>query len=222
MENRWQPGKTLRAVLFDFDGTLVDSYPAITASVNHVRGLHGLPPLELEEAKRWVGRGAGFLLAHTVPAGDPDANAAAYRAHHPSVLHSGTRLMPGAADLLRLLHGRGLRLGVCSNKPVAFTRDLVSHLGIAPLLDAVLGPEDVARPKPAPDMLLAGLKRLGVASGEALYVGDMSVDVETARGAGVAVWVVATGSEGRDALERARPDRLFADLREMAAALTSH
>ena len=211
----------LRAVLFDFDGTLVDSYPAITASVNHVRALHGLPPLGLDEVKRWVGRGGGFLLAHTAPAGDPDANLAAYRAHHPGILRAGTRLLPGAAELLRLLHVRGVRLGVCSNKPVAFKRDLVAHLGLAPLLDAVLGPEDVARPKPAPDMLQAGLRRLGSAANAALYVGDMSVDVETARGAGVTVWVVATGSEDWDALARARPDRLFASLDDMAAALSA-
>jgi 2-phosphoglycolate phosphatase len=209
----------LRAVLFDFDGTLADSYPAIAASVNHVRGLHGLPPLDIDEIKRWVGRGAGALLARTVPAGDLEANCAAYREHHPSVLHSGTRLLAGAADLLRLLHDRGLHLGLCSNKPVAFSRDLVAYLKIAPPLEVVLGPEDVARPKPAPDMLVAALQRLGVAAAEALYVGDMSVDVETARGAGVKVWVVATGSEERDALERARPDRLFSNLEEMAMEL---
>ncbi len=221
-EPSFQPAPALRAAFFDFDGTLADSFPAIAASVNHVRALHGLPPLAIDEVKRSVGRGAAYLLEHTVPAGALDANVAAYRAHHPSVLHSGTRLLPGAAELLRLLHGRGVSLGVCSNKPVDFTRDLVAHLDLAPLLGVVLGPEDVPRPKPAPDMLLEGLRRLGVGAADALYVGDMSVDVQTARGAGVAVWVVATGSEERGALERARPDRLFANLEEMAAAFTSH
>jgi 2-phosphoglycolate phosphatase len=213
------PLPQLKAVLFDFDGTLADSYPAITASVNHVRGLHSLPPLDIDEVKRWVGRGAASLLERTVPAGDLDANCAAYRAHHPSVLLSGTRLLAGAAELLRLLYDRGLRLGLCSNKPVAFSRDLVAYLEIAPLLEVVLGPEDVARPKPAPDMLVAGLQKLGVSAAEALYVGDMSVDVETARGAGVKVWVVATGSDDRDALERTWPDRLFSNLDEIAARL---
>lgn len=207
----------LKAVLFDFDGTLADSYPAIAASVNHVRSLHALPPLDVKEVKRWVGRGAGYLLARTVPAGDLEANCAAYREHHPSVIHSGTRLLAGAAEILHLMHEGGLRLGLCSNKPVAFSRDLVDYLKIAPLLEVVLGPEDVARPKPAPDMLLAALQRLGVRAAEALYIGDMSVDVETARGAGVTAWVVATGSEERDALEAARPDQLFSNLKELAA-----
>ncbi len=210
---------TVRAVLFDFDGTLGDSYPAITASVNHVRAMHGLPPLPEAEVRRHVGRAPPYLLEHTVPAGDVNTNFAAYRAHHPSVLHGGTRLLPGAADALRALHGRGLKLGVCSNKPVAFTRELLSYLGVAPYLDVVLGPEDVARPKPAPDMLLAALPRLGVAAGEALYVGDMTVDVETARAAGVRVWIVPTGSDTPEAIAAAHPDRTLHELSELPALL---
>src|SRR6185437_16725792 len=141
--NQTTPLSHLRAVLFDFDGTLGDSYPAITASVNHVRGLHGLLPLSEDEVRRHVGRGADYLLRHTVPAGTIEANAAAYRAHHPSVLRSGTSLLPGAAEALRTLHARGLRLGICSNKPVCFTRELIVYLGVASYLDVVLGPEDV-------------------------------------------------------------------------------
>jgi phosphoglycolate phosphatase len=209
----------VRAVLFDFDGTLGDSYPAITASVNHVRSLHGLPPLPEAEVRRHVGRGPDYLFRHTVPGGDLQADTAAYRAHHPSVLRGGTRLMPGAADALRALHERGLKLGVCSNKPVDFTRELLSYLGVAAYLDVVLGPEDVARPKPAPDMLLAALPRLGVAANEALYVGDMTVDVETARAAGVRVWIVPTGSDTPEAVAHARPDRTLHDLSELPALL---
>jgi phosphoglycolate phosphatase len=208
-------------VLFDFDGTLADSYPAIAASVNHVRGLHGMEPLSVAEVKRHVGRAAPYLLDHTVGVGDPDANVAAYKAHHPSVLRSGTTLLPGVRDALQALHGRGTRLGVCSNKPVGFTRELLAILDIANHFDAALGPEDVARPKPAPDMLLSALQRLGVAADEALYVGDMTVDIDTARAAGVRVWIVPTGSDDRDKLERARPDRLLADMHELAAIFGS-
>jgi phosphoglycolate phosphatase len=205
-----------RAVLFDFDGTLGDSYQAITASVNHVRALHGLPPLKEPEVRRHVGRGPEYLLRETVGSGNVSADVAAYRAHHPSVMLHGTRLLPGAAAALRSLHRQGLHLGVCSNKPVAFTRELLAHLGVSAYFDVVLGPEDVARPKPAPDMLLAGLSRLGVPAGAALYVGDMVVDVETARAAGVPVWVVPTGSDSADALAQARPDRILISLQDLA------
>src|SRR5947209_19524672 len=166
---------TLQAFIFDFDGTLVDSYQAITASVNHVRAAHNLPPLGEPEVRRCVGRGPAYLLEHTVPGADLDNDMARYRAHHPSVLRSGTRLLPGVAETLSILKKSGLHLAVCSNKPRDFTRELLDFLGLAPLMEAVFGPEDAARIKPAPDMLLAALQQLNVAPAEALYVGDMVV-----------------------------------------------
>jgi phosphoglycolate phosphatase len=213
------PTPKLKAVLFDFDGTLGDSYPAITASVNHVRGLHGLPPLSMSGVRHHVGRGAVVLMKETVERGDLDANVAAYKAHHPSVMRSGTHLYPGVADALRKLHDKGLRLAVCSNKPVAFTRTLLPYFHIADYFDQVLGPEDVERPKPAPDVLLEALKRLVVSADEALYIGDMTVDIQTARAAGVRVWSVPTGSDDRETLLAAHPDRLLRDLSEAADLL---
>jgi phosphoglycolate phosphatase len=212
----WRP----RAVLFDFDGTLADSYAAITSSVNHVRTAHGLPPLTEDQVRPHVGRGPAQLMEHVLPGIDPVRAVALYRAHHPAVMRPGTRLLPGAMDALTMLKQRGLRLAVCSNKPRIFTRELLDYLGLLPTLDAVLGPEDVARPKPAPDMLKAGLKRLDVAPTEALYVGDMTVDIETARAADVAVWVVPTGSDERSTLEDARPDRVLDSLAELPALLS--
>lgn len=208
-----------RAVLFDFDGTLADSYDAIAATANHVRTHYGLPPLSTAEVRRHVGRGVEYLLAHTVGVGDPQFNNALYHAHHPSVMKAGTRLNDGVAAALAALHGRGLRLAVCSNKPVRFTRELLEYLDIGGFFDAVLGPEDVAHPKPAPDMLLAGLQRLGVRPDEALYVGDMTVDIATARAAGVHAWVAATGSDEAATLRAAAPDRLLDSLAELPALL---
>jgi phosphoglycolate phosphatase len=208
-----------QAILFDFDGTLADSYPAITASVNHVRAAHGLPPLPESEVRRFVGRGPDYLLQHTVPGGDPAQDLARYRAHHPSVLRAGTRLLPGAAETLKALHRAGLRLAICSNKPRQFTNELLDYLGIAGLITVALGPEDVPRLKPAPDMVLAALHLLDIQPDEALYVGDMVVDIQTARAAGVTVWVVPTGSDEIDTLRAAKFDRLLRDLAELPAAL---
>lgn len=206
--------QTLRAVLFDFDGTLADSYGAITASVNHVRSCRELPPLPESEVRRYVGRGLEHLLQDLVPGTDVVEDAARYRAHHPSVLRSGTTLLPGVADVLPALKRLGLRLGVCSNKPSRFTRELVRILNLE-VFDVVLGPEDVPRLKPAPDMLEEAMRRLEVSAAEALYVGDMVIDIQTARAANVPVWVVPTGSEERDALEAARPDRILQIMSEL-------
>jgi phosphoglycolate phosphatase len=213
----WAP----RAVLFDFDGTLADSYPAITASVNHVRASHGLPPLAEAEVRRHVGRGPAYLLQQTVPGADLDKDIRRYRAHHPSVMREGTRLLPGAAEAIRGLKSAGLLLAVCSNKPVAFTRQLLDYLGLAASIDLVLGPEDVAHPKPAPDMLQAALEKLKVPPTAALYVGDMTVDIDTARRAGMRVWVVPTGSDGREQLVAALPDHVLHDLGELVPLISA-
>jgi phosphoglycolate phosphatase len=208
-----------RAVLFDFDGTLGDSYPAITASVNYVRERRGLLPLSIADVRHHVGRGAEVLMKETVECGDSAENVALYKAHHPSVMHAGTHLYPGVAETLRWLHEHGFVLAVCSNKPVAFTRDLLAFLKVAEYFALVLGPEDVQRPKPSPDMLLAALKRLELTANEALYIGDMTVDIQTARAAGVGVWSVPTGSDDRATLLAAKPDRLLRDLSEVAELL---
>jgi phosphoglycolate phosphatase len=208
-----------RAVLFDFDGTLADTYPGITASVNHVRGLHGLAPLPEEEVRKHVGRGPPYLMTRTVPAGDVAENVARYKQHQPQVMRSGTRLFPGVAEALAALKDLGLLLAICSNKPRAFTVGLLHHFGMAARLDLVLGPEDVARPKPAPDMIVQALRRLKIARSEALYIGDMVVDIETARAAGVAVWVVPTGSDERETLAGSVPDRLLERLADLPALL---
>ncbi len=206
----------IRAVCFDFDGTLADSYAAITASVNHVRAAHGLPPLTEAEVKPHVGLGPANLLTATVPGVELPADELRYRAHHPSVLRTHTHLLPGALDALRAVKHSGRLTAVCSNKPRNFTRELLDFLGLAPHIDALFGPEDVARPKPAPDMLLAALKRLDVTAGETLYIGDMRLDIQAGRAAGVHVWVVPTGSDAAEDLRAARPDRLLRDLRELA------
>ena len=207
------------AVLFDFDGTLADSYAAIAASVNHVRSQRGMTDLSIDEVKRYVGRGADYLLTHTVPGGNLADDFACYRAHHPGVMLTMTHFLPGAAALLIELHLAGKKIGLCSNKPRLFSQELLEHLEAAAYFNIVLGPEDVTHPKPAPDMILRAIDRLGIPAEHVLYVGDMVVDIQTARAAGVHIWAVATGSEDRRALEDAKPNRLLADLREMLAEL---
>ena len=213
---------SIQTVIFDFDGTLADSYAAITASVNHVRALHGLAPLAVDQVRQHVGRGPNYLIEHTVGTDDVAADFERYRAHHPSVMGPLTHLLPGAAQALAAVQQTGRRAAICSNKPRPFTLQLLQSLGIASRIEVVVGPEDAAQPKPAPDMLLVALARLKAHKDAALYVGDMTVDIQTARAAGVRVWVVPSGSDTRAALEEARPDRLLRDLTELANLLEPH
>jgi 2-phosphoglycolate phosphatase len=205
------------AICFDFDGTLADNFEAIARAVNHVRGCRDLAPLTLAEVKRFVGRGLDYLVAQTVPGGVLAEDIARYRGYFPTVMREGTSLLPGAAEALTALHAAGKRLALCSNKLSQYSRALLRHLDIETYFAAVLGPEDVGRPKPAPDMLLAAMNLLAVAPEQTLYVGDMVVDIETARAAGVCVWVVAPGPDVRPALAAAGPDRVLQSLWELTA-----
>lgn len=207
------------AVLFDFDGTLADSYEAITASVNHVRSHHGMSMLTTQEVKRNVGRGAEYLLTQTIPGGDLYKDLALYRAHHPSVATKLTYLLPGTSELIPALTRIGKKLGLCSNKPRIFSVAILKHFELFHHFDAILGPEDVPLPKPAPDMVRVCLERLDVPCEAALYVGDMVVDIQTARAAGVHVWTVPTGSDDWQTLKEAKPDRMLGSLQEMVAEL---
>lgn len=207
------------AALFDFDGTLADSFAAITSSTNFTRNHFGLPPLAESEVREYVGYGLPNLMQELVPTANPAAAVAVYREHHKGVSLAGTKLVPGVAETIPELARRGLRLAVCSNKSVSFTRELVAALGLAEYFAAVLGPEDVGgRAKPDPAMLHEGMTRTGGTVGTTVYVGDMAIDVHVARAAGVPVWLVPGGASGKESPAAAGPHRMltgFAELLEL-------
>jgi len=209
----------IRAVLFDFDGTLADSFAPITASTNHVRRHFGLPPLPESEVRHYVGYGLANLMQTLVPTAPKDEAIDLYRSHHEKVMLTQTKLMPGVAETIPELSRRGFRQAVCSNKRVDFTLRLVETLGLAQYFTSVLGPEDVGnQPKPDPAMLLEGLKRLEVSTNEAVYVGDMAIDVHTAQAAKVTVWLVPGGAAGDESAAAAGPNRVlrgFVELLEL-------
>jgi 2-phosphoglycolate phosphatase len=210
----------IRAALFDFDGTLADSFAAIAASTNHVRGRFGLPALPESEIRSHVGHGLDHLMGLMVPQAPVADAVALYRAHHETVMFELTRPMPGVARTIPELARRGYGLGVCSNKRVEFTRRLVEALGFGGHFACVLGPEDVGgRTKPDPSMLLEGVRRLGVPPAEAVYVGDMDVDVRTGKAAGVPVWLVPGGAVGEEAALAAGPDRVLTGFADLLALL---
>ncbi|QDU22644.1 HAD family hydrolase [Urbifossiella limnaea] len=204
------------AALFDFDGTLADSFAAITASTNFTRHHYGLPALPEAVVREYVGYGLPNLMQELVPTANPAAAVAVYREHHAGIARAETKLIPGVAETIPELARRGLRLAVCSNKSVTFTRDLIAALGLAAYFDAVLGPEDVGgRAKPDPAMLHEGMILTGGTVGTTVYVGDMAIDVHVARAAGLPVWLVPGGAAGKESPAAAGPDRVLTGFAEL-------
>lgn len=209
-----------RAALFDFDGTLADSFAAITASTNHVRQLYGHAALEESVVRRYVGFGLAHLMGELVPGADPEKAVLRYREHHATVAVPLTKLMPGVAETIPELHRRGLALAVCSNKAIRFTRQLITAFGYGDVMREILGPEDVnGQAKPDPAMVIECLRRLGIAKHEAVYVGDMSIDVQTAKAAGMPCWLVLGGAAGMESAEAAGPDRVLSHFAELLKLL---
>ena len=195
----------IRLVIFDLDGTLMNAYPAVRRSVNHVMKYFGHPPVSHAVIKRTVGWGDRHLLQSFIGDQDLDAALAVYRRHHAAALRKDTELLPGALKILRYLRSRGVRIAVASNRPTRFSLIAIRHLKIRKFLDRVLCADKVKRPKPAPDILREILKRSSLRPGQALYVGDMQIDINTGRSARVKTVAVATGSNTKSELRALKP-----------------
>lgn len=178
-------------VVFDLDGTLIDSAPDIHASVNAVLRLRGVRPLTLDQVRGFIGGGVDLLWRRVI-----GATALPVEAHRDLVAsfmtryHEATgltRLYPNAVEALGILADRGYPLGLCTNKPMAPTRAVLTHFGIAGLFSVVIGGDSLPQRKPDPAPLRAAFLALG-ADPEAprgVYVGDSEFDEECARNAGI-------------------------------------
>ncbi|MER9793516.1 phosphoglycolate phosphatase [Mesorhizobium sp. M0213] len=195
-----RPFRSPKAILFDLDGTLVDSAPDIMAAVNELLAGRDLPPLRLDQVKSMIGGGIRKLVERAfATSGTPllgsaieEANrdmAPIYRRH----LTGRTRLMPGVREVLTHLHLSGIAMGVVTNKPQLAAREILLHFGLTDYLGAIVGGDAVTYLKPAPDALLLALDQLQVEPRDTLMVGDSSADVAAARAAGMAVILLRGG-----------------------------
>ncbi|MEL6574959.1 MAG: phosphoglycolate phosphatase [Pseudomonadota bacterium] len=182
----------LRAVVFDLDGTLVDSAPDIAASLNATLVALGRGPLPLPRVLGNVGHGMRHLIARCLADSGGGAEDEAlidralglYRAHYAEHLADATRPYPNVPEVLEQLAESGLKLAVCTNKPEGLSQKLLAALDLAPFFPVVVGGDTVAERKPHPAPLLHAIKQLGAAPGDTLFVGDSAPDEGAARAAG--------------------------------------
>ncbi|HYD33616.1 MAG TPA: HAD-IA family hydrolase [Methylophilaceae bacterium] len=179
----------LQLILFDLDGTLVDTAPDLGLALNMQRERHGLPPLPMETIRPFASHGSRGLLS--VGFGlTPDHTEFApmreeYLDLYDKVFTRSPILFPGIAELLSTLESRNLRWGVVTNKPGRFTLPLLQAIGLDKRACCVVSGDDAPRPKPHPDTLLLALHQARVQPQHCLYVGDAERDIQAARAAGI-------------------------------------
>jgi len=180
----------VKAVIFDLDGTLIDSAPDIHAAANAVLQGEGLPLVTFAQSRSFVGRGARVFverMEHAVTGGnDPARTDHLHRRflHFYERAHENTRIYPGVVDVLEGLRASGFALGLCTNKPLGPTRAVLAHLGWEKLFAVVIGGDSLPVAKPDPAPLMAVVTGLGLTLSQTTYIGDSETDSETAARAG--------------------------------------
>jgi phosphoglycolate phosphatase len=210
-------------LLFDLDGTLVDSLPDIAGALNHALLGAGLQELPLTVVRTLVGEGVLRLVEKALALQSSDLDAvslagqvvAAY-SEKPCVK---TRVFPGVSATVEALRARGVRLAVLTNKVGSVARALLSELRIQDRFDAVVGEGDGHPRKPSPAAALALIGQFGTTPGRTLMVGDGLPDLAMARAAGCPVAAVTWGYSDRPALEAQAPDYLVDDPSDLLKVL---
>jgi phosphoglycolate phosphatase len=210
------------AIVFDLDGTLIDSRRDITTAINRMRGELDLPPLTLETVVTMVGEGARLLVERALgPGFSPDQidqNLKKYLGYYDEVCLDATRAYPGVEAMLAAL-GRRYPLALLSNKGEAFSRKILDGLGLTGFFREILGGDSLPSRKPDPAGLHILAGRLGVPIERLLLVGDTWVDAETAHNAGCAFALVEWGFPRPEKLEGVVADLRVKMAEDLAAAL---
>ncbi len=207
-------------LIFDLDGTLIDSRLDLAHSVNAARGAMGMPPVSHELIYSYVGNGAPVLIRRAMgPDASEEAVAAAlaffldyYKQHAVEY----TKLYPGVQNALEQLHAAGHHIAVLTNKPVRISKSIIEHFGLSPLIVCTYGGNSFEYKKPHPIGIETLRQELGVGPEETWMIGDSGVDVQTARNAGVPVCGVTYGFQP-ESFREFPPDVLVDRMEDFAA-----
>jgi len=194
---------TVRAVLFDLDGTLVDSLEDLTNAVNHMLAGFGRPALTSVSVRRLVGKGAHNLVRRALDTESEEAithGIELFVAYNSAHVTDKSALYPGVREALRQLSENGILLMVISNKPETLCHLIMEALGIAHLFEIICGGDTFPEMKPSPLPLLQALERLGIAAQDAVMVGDSINDIQAGQQAGITTIGCTWGYGGMEEL----------------------
>ena len=193
-----------KTVVFDLDGTLLDTLEDLCDSTNYALARFGYPARTLAEIRSFVGNGIGKLIERALPndTAEAERNAvlAEFKAHYAKNCNNKTKAYEGICDMLNALKERGVNIAVVSNKVDSAVKDLCTRYFPGIFKVAVGEKEGVCR-KPAPDSVFAAMEALGAEKGSTVYIGDSEVDIETAENADIDMIAVSWGFRDKAALE---------------------
>ena len=216
-------------ILFDLDGTLIETAPEIADAVNDTLLQFGHAPASEQQITDWIGHGTRELLiqalaqaSHATPEAVRSAAQfatieAAFGQHYLRRCGSRSQLYPQVRGTLTALRAEGVRLALVTNKEARYTQAVLEAHQLAHAFDRVICGDTLAVKKPNPAGIQACLQQFGVPPERALFVGDSSIDVATARNAGIAVWVLPYGYNMGQPIEASAPDRVIADIGALLA-----
>lgn len=212
-----------RLIVYDLDGTLVDTGEDIAEAVNHMLTVLDASPLSPEEVRRFVGRGLHDLIARCLKTDDPGRirqGLKTFEAYYANHLADHSALYPRAKEVLDYFKDR--TQAVLTNKPNPFAQDLLKRLGVADYFTEILAGADAYPKKPDPAALFSLMDRNQIPPQDALLVGDSLIDVETGRKAGVLTVILMHGFEDKEELAAASPDVTVGDFRELLTLARQH
>lgn len=207
----------IRCVLFDLDGTTIDTNELIIATLQHVLQQHCNLALSREAVIAQMGGPLPDQMRHFSGRDDVDDLVKAYRAYNYARHDEMVTLFPGVLDAFRRLSAAGLKLGIVTNKARASTARVLEQFGLRPYVGAVVTIEDVKRPKPHPEPMFKAMGELGVKPEETIMVGDSPFDLLSARDAGVRPIAVGWSLKPRELLLASGAWRIIASMDELAA-----
>ncbi len=213
-------------VLFDLDGTLLDSAPDLTLAVDRMLTMLELPVVGPERVRNWVGNGAQMLVKRALtqrdtPCGDEPELALFDQAFELFLKYYGqccaeqSALYPGVLDLIDFLHDHQVVMGLVTNKPMAFTETLLDEFNLRGYFSVVLGGDSLPEKKPHPMPLIHAMQQLGVTPQLTLMVGDSRSDIRAAQAAGCKVAAVTYGYNHGESVASYNPDLVIDNLIEL-------
>ena len=225
------PAQALRLVMFDLDGTLIDTAPEIADAVNDTLAQCGLPLVSQQQVRDWIGHGTRTLLIAALASvqgrtvqeigADPDLPRIAriFDGHYQQRCGSSSQPYPHVVEVLDSLRAHGVHLAVVTNKEGRYTNTVLRAHQFDKRFDLVISGDTLASKKPDPAGIAHCLAHCAVTAAQALFVGDSSIDAATARNAGVPVWLLPYGYNMGQPIAACQPDRVIPDMRAVLTLL---